>query len=89
MSEDKTFYTNTIPSKENILSEVLKGAIDGTLPAKIDRKSIATTRLYEFYRSRSFGDHASHRLNTGMDFDMGMNFTTFSCSICLLSVDIS
>ena len=83
MSEDKTFYTNTIPSKENILSEVLKGAIDGTLPEKIDRKSLATKRLYDFYHSPSFGDSENTRLNKGMDYGYEYH------RLFQLSVDIS
>ena len=54
MSEDKTFNLEEIPSKENILSEVLKGAIDGILPEKIDWESLATKRLYTFYNSYAF-----------------------------------
>ena len=54
MSEDKTFNLEEIPSKENILSEVLKGAIDGILPEKIDWESLATKRLYNFYDSYAF-----------------------------------
>ena len=69
MSEDKTFYTDTIPSKENILSEVLKGAIDGSnLPAQIDRKSLAIERIYAFISSPSFGDRANTRLNSETEF---------------------
>ena len=69
MSEDKTFYTDTIPSKENILSEVLKGAIDGSnLPEEIDRKSLAIERIYAFISSPSFGDRANSRLNSGTEF---------------------
>ena len=68
MSEDKTFYTNTIPSKENILSEVLKGAIDGTLPEKVNMKSLATERIYVFLTSPAFGDRKTTRLNKGMDY---------------------
>ena len=68
MSEDKTFYTNVIPSKENILSEVLKGAIDGILPEKIDWESLATTRLYNFYDSYAFGGTYWKNLLSGTEF---------------------
>ena len=65
MSEDKTFYTSTIPAKENILSEVLQGAIDGILPEEIDLESLATTRIYNFYSSAAFG-WQNRRLNKGL-----------------------
>ena len=76
MSEDKTFYTNIIPSKENVLSEVLKGAIDGILPEKIDWESLSTTRIYNFYSSATFG-WQNRRLNTGMYITLYYNIESF------------
>ena len=47
------------------MSEVLKGAIDGILPEKIDMKSLATERLYDFY-------------NSPTEWTKGMSFATCS-----------
>ena len=82
MSEDKIFYTSTIPAKENILSEVLKGAIDGILPEKIDWKSLATTRIYNFYTSAAFGTWQNRRLNEGLHIILKKLFKFYLITFC-------
>ena len=56
LKADKIIYTDTIPSEQNILSEVLSGAINGHLPTKIDMDSLAIKMIYNFYSSAIFTD---------------------------------
>ena len=70
LKADKIIYTNTIPSEENILSEVLRGAING--PIEIDMDSLAIKRLYDFYDTRILKQNNEYVMWTS-----GSEFTKF------------
>ena len=72
MEADKIIYTNTIPSEENVLSEVLSGAINGHLPLKFDMDSLAIKRIYNFYSSPILDHHSAYKMWT-----LGSEFTKF------------
>ena len=72
LKADKIIYTNTIPSEENILSEVLRGAINGPLPIEIDMDSLAIKRLYDFYDTRILKQNNEYVMWTS-----GSEFTKF------------
>ena len=72
MEADKIIYTNTIPSEENVLSEVLSGAINGHLPLKVDMNSLAIKRIYNFYSSPILDHYSAYVMWT-----LGSEFTKF------------